>query len=342
MKSMVVLVFLMFAVEMKSQCDSLIQVMTSGSGYSIGTMNQQGNPITISADVFCAQFVFGYEADSSYTRWAFSEFLLNRKKLFLSNWCMNRAINYDAENDQAVADWTEEEMRERSTTRIFPVQGNDTIQFYRTLNWVDRLTSSLSFNRYVNSNGLAFSVELINTIDRSRIVLLDTFRIEPTTSSKKPCIYSWYPMASRVRTVVPISQDSTDAFIRINVWTSGTSPEPFVRGDVYGGMMSSSDLASIGWRNYRDSVEANIECNNSTSCDLTVSALSGPSRLSIGYVSSASLTQVMACNIYGDVVWSSFLPMGLNPTNVSTVSGLYIVLGLINGQVVCTKKIFLP
>lgn len=120
-------------IESWSQCDSLFQTANTDSGFSIGSLDAQGGNITLDVDKFGTQFVFGYEADSSYSRWTFAEFLLNRKKLFLSNWCMKRRINYDTGTDAERFDWTEDEMRARSITKTFPIHGNDTIQFYRNL-----------------------------------------------------------------------------------------------------------------------------------------------------------------------------------------------------------------
>lgn len=341
MSTILACTFFCFATKVAhSQCDSLLQVATSDSGYVV--VSSADTNTQISADEFGPEFHFGYVSDSSHSQWRFKEFLLNKHKLYLMNWCHKRLTNWDAINDSPQEDWDPAELRARSTTRVFPVEGGDTLQFYRTLSWVDRLTGNLSYNRYVNPNGLAYSVELVDTNGLTRIMLLDTFNIGPTTGSKKPCIYSWYPSAARIRQVVPVSADSTDAIIRINTWANGAGPAPFYRHDKYGRMMSYYDLTHSYWRDYMDSVEANIDCSSSPSCDISAIGTSGPSGVSVSAIWPSSLSSVEIRDVYGTLIWSSILPFGSNPTFVPCSSGLRIVIGSSLGQAVCTKKVYVP
>ncbi|MBI2793808.1 MAG: hypothetical protein HYX66_04050 [Ignavibacteria bacterium] len=253
---------------------------------------------------------------------------------------MNRILNWDEENGEPLEEWTPNELRNRSTSRTFPIVGGDTLQFYRTLWWIDRLNpSSTSFNRYVNENGLSYSVELIDADDHSRVMLLDTFIIETTTPSKKPCIYSWFPMVSRVSTIIPVAQVSINAYVKINVWTHGTDPLPFVRQDGIKKMLSNYHLSGSAMRNYNDSVEVNINCSGSASCDISVSSSSGPSGLSIGSSFPGNADAFKICTVSGFSVYSSALPLGSNPYFIALNPGLYIVLGLNQGNVVCTRKV---
>ncbi|NQW29644.1 MAG: hypothetical protein HQ472_03935 [Ignavibacteria bacterium] len=328
--------------DVAAQCDSLLQVVNEQAGYRILSRLENGMPDTVNVlnpDMFGAKFRFIYYADSSQTVWTFSEFLLNRQKLYLSNWCKDRTVNWSDSTSAPVLDWSEEQLRQRSTTRVFPISGLDTVQFYRELSWVDRSTLATSFNNYVNRNGLTFSVELVRANNNQRMILLDSFRIESTTSTHKPCIYSWYPMMARVRTVIPAEEDSTDVFIRVNVGTLGADPVPFVRYDNYGRMLSTAHLTNSYWLNYVDSVETNISCVAPQVCHFTAIVSSSPTGLEISHNWPTSISEISVRNIYGDQIWSSSLPLSTNPTWVSLQSGLYIVVGVSNGNVICTKKL---
>lgn len=329
-------------IKVAAQCDSLLQAMTSDSGYVWASTRIDGDTTFVPPEQFSPYFTFSYEADSSYSEWSFSEFLINRRHVYLSNWCHSRVINYDSATDSPIQQWSPEELRNKSTTRVFPVIGNDTIQFFRRLSWIDRYTSGLSFSRYVNNNGIAYSVELVNSSNGSRICLLDSFLISTTTSSKKPCIYSWYPMGARVRSIVPSTlQDTTNAYIRINTWTNGANPYSFIRQDGMRKMMSAFHLNNSQFTAYSDSVEVNIHCDGGGggSCALTVSSLSNPSSLLVSADNPSNLTNVEVRSIDGALVWSSALPLVSNPAQVSVSPGLLIVLGIANNVVICTKKV---
>jgi len=330
----------------RGQCDSLIQVHTADSGYSWAPIVDSGevdSSFVQSPDDYSAHFNFNYIAYSSQTVWKFSEFFLNRRKLFLAHWCFCREVNWDTTNSEPITIWSPAQIRAKSTTLAFPIQGGDTLQFYRSLSWVDRLTNSLSFNRYVNEHGLSYSVELINLSTLSRVMLLDTFNIAPTTSSKKPCIYSWYPMMSRVRQIVPSYQDSINAFVRVNVWTSGANAEPFMRYDGFGFNMSATHLSSNAWTYYNDSVQVNSACSSSSNCVVTMGTTSSPRGFNISHGSLNNVNQIKVCNIFGTVIWSSSAPLPVSPIFVGlATSGLYIVIELVDDSVVCTQQLFVP
>ena len=328
-----------------AQCDSLIQTATADSGYTIEpVMVDDALPATEfieSPDDYSSQFNFHYIADSSQSVWKFSEFLLNRKKLFLSNWCMSRVVNWDNSNDEPIADWSAAELRGRSTIRTFPIMGGDTVQFYRSLTWTDRLTGALSFNRYVNANGLSYSVELIQAVSGTRLLLLDTFNIAPTTTSRRPCIYSWYPMMSRVRSVVPSNQDSVSAYIRVNTWTSGASPQPFMRHDGYGKMISAQHLGSSTWTYYNDSVQANTDCTSSYTCEISAEPTSSPRGIMVSHPAPTTADVVAIVTISGAVLWQSSTPFS-PVTFALPTAGLYVVVAYSSGSVLCTKKLYIP
>lgn len=340
MKCIIPILFVASSQALPAQCDSLLQAINSDSGQFVIMAYGEGQLDTISAEFMAPYFQFSYLADSSAMTWTFTEIFSNRRKLYLSNWCHNRIINWDDGNEVPIEDWSESDFRARSTTRVFPIMGGDTIQFYRTIWWVDRLNpNTTSFSRYVNSNPLSYSIELIDMADSKRIILLDTFFINSTTTSKKPCIFSWHPMLSRVRAIIPQAVDSTHAFIRINVWATGANTIPFTRKDGQRKMLSSYHLGSTAWTYYNDSVEVNIDCVSQPTCDLTVSTSSSPSGINVSHAWPSNADIVRVSNIFGSVVWSSLLPLGSNPTFYPLNPGLYIVCSISQGQVVCTRKL---
>ncbi len=97
--------FLFTATEtLTAQCDSLLQTATQDSGYVMKSRTETGDTVTTSVDEFSPKFLFAYQADSSYSQRALSEFLINRRKLFLSNWCFNRVLNDDSASSGPVED----------------------------------------------------------------------------------------------------------------------------------------------------------------------------------------------------------------------------------------------
>ncbi|MBI2794429.1 MAG: hypothetical protein HYX66_07260 [Ignavibacteria bacterium] len=326
------------------QCDSLLQAISSDSGYAWAAFRTDGDTTFMPPEIFAPYFTFSYEADSSYSTWFFSEFMLNWKHLYLSNWCFKRVINYDTATDSPSEDWTASEMRNRSTTRTFPVIGNDTLQFFRGLSWIDRYSSALSFSRYVNNNEIGYSVELVDSGSGTRLLLLDSFAIETTTDDKKPCINSWYPMGARVRSVVPSTvEDTTSAYIRINAWAFGAAPYPFIREDGIRKMLSGYKLNSSQFTAYSDSVEANNHCGGggAGSCDLEEIPTSSPSGILISNVVPSSISNIEVRNIDGSLIWWSSVPMASNPISVTLSPGLKIVLGMSNSNVICTTKLLI-
>jgi hypothetical protein len=308
----------------------------------MASFRTDGDTTLLPPEHFAPYFSFSYEADSSFSSWFFSEFLLNRKRLFLSNWCDKRVVNYDEGTDSPRADWTASEMRSRSATRTFPVISNDTLQFFRRLSWIDRYSSALSFSRYVNNNGIGYSVELVDSGSGTRIMLLDSFAIGATTDNKKPCIDSWYPMGARVRCVVPNTvEDTTYAYIRINTWVSGADPYPFIREDGFQKMLSGFHLSNSQFTAYSDSVEANNYCGGggAGSCDLVAIPTSGPSGILISSANPSSLTDIEVRNIDGTLIWTGSVPLASSPSAVNVSPGLKIVLGMQNSTVVCTRKV---
>jgi len=326
-----------------AQCDSTLQAVTTAGGYSMKSITTEGDTLTYPVETWSAKFIFTYESDSSYNNWSFYEFLINRRKLFLSNWCNQRVINYNESTQQAEEDWTPEALRSNSTTKIFPVHAGDTLQFYRELFWIDRVTMQRSFDMYKNSETISYSVELVNAETGNRILQIDTFSIEANQQRGKVGIYSWYPMASRIRCIVPPCEGLSTAFIRINTYAAGPNRQPFVRKDQYSPMMSDKHLASLWYLGYNDSVEVNNKNSHQASCEISVSETTTPGTIKVGYNwPSTTVHNITIYTVGGAVVWSAPLPLPSNPLPVVVPPGLLIVVGSSNGLAVCTRKAYVP
>lgn len=327
------------------QCDSLAQAMTDTTT-KLAPLDANGNIDTsaaVSVANLTAAYIYHYSSDSSRLRFEYSELMMNRKKLFLDYWCRNRVMNWDSVHSEPYATWTAQEMRDRSKTRVFPVSAGDTLQFYRTYWWIDRLTSAVSYNRYINDNGISYSVELVNASSGARILQMDTLAFGTTTSTKKPCINGWYPPLSRVRAFVPSSVSSnTSVYVRINMYDGGTTPRPFVRVDQFDFMQSQHDLGSSSWMAYSDSVRANISCSSYGSCDVTASASTSPRGVNVSIATSTAIDRVRIYDVYGSHISTSTVPLSSNPLFVGTNSGLFIVVGETSGSVVCTRNVLVP
>lgn len=324
-----------------AQCDSLLQAATTAGGFQVARLASNGTDTVYSSpDAWAPRFVFTYEADSSYSTWSFSEFLVNRRKLMLNSWCAKRTVNYDFDLNVAVENWNPATMRANSVTRPFMLRASDTIQFYRHYSWMDRLTMDLSFNRYVNSNGLSFSVELVQSSNGTRIALLDTCSFATTTSNRKPSIYTWFPAASIVRYFVASDFDSTQVYIRVNTWTSGSNPQPFSRYDGIGKMQSAEHLVSTEWKSYNDSLRVNS--TTGSTCGFTVGSSQSPKSLLISHGSTPAFDEMKIVDIFGVEYWSASAPLSSMPVQVNLSTGFYIVVALSNGNVACTKQVYLP
>ena len=323
------------------QCDSLIQAVGTTTGLSAAylqadtTFNNEQVPTTS----FGPSFRFEYESDSSHLCLRVSEFGLNRHQLYLSNWCNNQTINFDSYNEVPIANWTQTELNNRSTTTFFKVQAGDTVSFFKEL-WFFRLgTSGAVHAYYKNSSVLSYSIELVDSASRVRLLLLDTCRFDTTRVSRRPCIFSWYPMYARVRAVVPSLLGGSTVFLRCNTYATGNGALPWVRNDAMTMNLSNRLLSLPGILDYCDSVEVNIECSTTQACEFTVGTTQSPSGLSITVTPQNTLDAISVVGLDGEVYWSANLPLQSNPSTLPLNHGLYVVVGLKNGQVLCTKKV---
>lgn len=295
------------------------------------------------SSMFAPAFRYEYQSDSMHVYWYFSEFNVNKRKLFLSNWCTPRIINYNKTTKQMYQEWTPQQMNNRSTTRIFPVNTGDTIGFYREL-WLRRFGVSLPvYDYYKCSEVLSYSVELVDSASGARIALMDTTQFDTTRTSRKPCIASWYPMYSRVRYVVPEGYASHPVFLRINTYVVGVHPQVMIRVDEHGQMRSTSFLSNPLVQQYCQNVQSNLDCTADNACELTVASNTSPPTITVTLSSAPTATNISVYSVAGATVWSGAVPL---PSNLFTVSvptsGLYLVIARSASNVVCTRKVIVP
>lgn len=321
-------------------CDSLVQSIDDG-GYRVSPYNSADSTVDTNVQVlpstFCPSYSYEYETDSTHIFWAFSEFLMNGRKLFLSNWCRDSIHNYDLAGDSVILQLTQSQMNEKSATRPFSVSTGDTIGFYRFQWFSRRGYSGACFNYYKNPDVLSYSVVLIDSSDGTRLATLDSAIWNATSPSRKPCFDSWYPMYSRIRYQIPQGITNKTVFIRLNTYATGSATQPWVRQDRLYEFYSVDYLTKPSIVAYCDSVEAN-NCAPSTTCDLIV--WTTPTAIQVSVSTPTAITEVNIYDVFGGLQWSSNVPLSNNPTSVSVSSGLYIVVGRDNnGAVLCTKKL---
>lgn len=323
-----------------SQCDSTFQAIGEGYGWALALEDGSIDTANIhSLDDHGPEYVFYSASDSSKLRFQFGEFMANRRKVFLANWCFGRTVNWSDSLDAPTHEWTPQQMRDRSYVRDFPVNPGDTLQFYRAVWWEDRLNSAVIASRYINPDPVSYSVS-VEYANGTRMAVIDTMYFGTTTSDRRPCIVTWYPMLSRVRYLIPSTTDSnTTVRIRFSMYHHGSPPQPFVRNDVYDGWESAQHLGSQDWRAWNDSVVAVNNCASQQSCDISVTSGTSPSRVNITVASPSDIDRVDIVTVNGTTVWTSSVPMASNPMPVNVNTGLYIVVAKKNGSVQCTRKV---
>jgi hypothetical protein len=339
------LCFVLFSVGLQCQCDSLSQAITDSTTF-LAPLDAEGNidsANSVSVAWLTPSYAFYYASDSSKIRFEFSEFLVNRRKLFLDFWCRDRVINWDDSLSVPYEEWSAQQLRDKSKTRPFRVIAGDTIQFYRVYWWIDKLLNDVSYNRIFLPSSVSFSVELVESSTQNRLLLLDTAEFKSSEYLTAPCIQSWYPALSRVNAYIPsIISDSVWVFIKINFYDKGTAPNPFVRIDRFDFMQSQTQLSSSNWTAYNDSVSSNMLCTDFLSCDVTYAVKNSPTGLEVSVPQSSELTQLLIFNVYGTLFWSHSVPLQATPTFIALTSGLYIIVGEGTQGPSCTKKLLIP
>ncbi len=334
------------SLHVSAQCDSLAQAVEDTSGYIMAPMLTDStidSSAALPLNALVPRYSFDYGGDSVHVKLDFSEFLLNRKKLYLDYWCRDRVVTINPVTNEPTWEWSDSVLRARSRTRVFDVVAGDTIQFFRFVYWADRLLDQITYVRYINPSPLSYSIRLHEASNGNPILLLDTMYFAPTTVSKRPCIFSWFPLTSRVRTIVPSAiMDTTEVYVSVQLFTQPNNPFPIVRSDKLDIGMSPQILSNIQWMAYSDSVQANLDCTGAPDCDVSAYDLSNPPRIQVTLTTPSALTSISIVTIHGIEVWSGALPLASNPYHMNISPGLYIVVGKENGIVQCTRKVYVP
>ena len=341
---MVLVSFFCFIHIGSAQCDSTAQVLTtSDTFYAVEDESTLDSSIFIPPNELAAYFAFDYQQDSSRFQYRIGEFTKNLQWVYLKNWCLDKVYNFDEEGDSARWDYSNAELSAISRTRTFPVIAGDTLSFFREFYWLDNTNGGIiNAGKLVSDDELSMSVELVQESNGARIMLIDTVHVSSTTESKKPCIVAWKPVMARIGFLVPSSvSETTNVFLRANVFSNGPSGSSFLRSDMLRYRMSKQHLESLGWQNFSSSVVAENDC--SASCYFSVTALSSPRRLYIDVDNNqSSINKIMTYDIYGNLTNTTTLPTSEPFFLYPSSGGLYISVGMDNESIVCSRVMFIP
>lgn len=293
-----------------AQCDSSAQVMVEGDVfYAVDSGTVVDSTNAIAASDIAPYFVFDFQQDSSRLVYWVGEFTKNSHWMYLNNWCLDKTYNYDAAADSARWDYSNAALSAISTTKAIPVIAGDTISFYRDFYWLDNTANgAVNAAKLVSSDEISASVELVHASDGSRILLVDTVHIAPTTSNGKPCITSWKPIMARIALLVPTTvSDTTVVYLRQNVYSNGSSGSLFMRSDALQYRRSKQHLESPYWLDYASQVSNSNNCEQV--CYFSASGVTNPRRLLIDINNGqTSINKVSVFDINGNMVHTVMLP----------------------------------
>jgi len=291
---------------------------------------------------FVTQMHFETQSDSSITRFVFEAFTSNGRRVWLNNWCDGRTWNWNDSTQLYINELTNAQLSERTHTAYMPIIAGDTLGFYRHIYWLRRGPSTGSLAKYISNDIVSYSVELVKQTTGQRIALLDTFRISQSGVSS-PCVYTWYPLASRIRYTVPSHiSDTVYACIRINVHTDGATNDTFTRGDIFGTRNSKRFLNNPYFENFMTTVNTDNVCGASAgNCGMTIT--NGTAGSIAAAVSSSGIVQVKAFSQSGYAVATASVTSWPNTYTLTTGAGLFIVCGFNTaGDVLCTSTVLVP
>lgn len=291
---------------------------------------------------FVTQMHFETQSDSSITRFVFEAFTSNGRRVWLNNWCDGKTWNWNDSTQQYVNELTNAQLSANTHTAYMPIIAGDTLGFYRHIYWLRRGPSTGSLAKYISDDIVSYSVELVKQTTGQRIALLDTFRISQSGVSS-PCVNTWYPLASKIRYVIPSHiTDTVYACIRINVRTDGATSDTFTRGDIFGTRNSKRFLNNPYFENFMTTVNTDNVCGASTgTCGMAVT--NGVSGTINAAVSSTSITQVKAFSQSGYTVTTTSVTSWPSTCTLATGAGLFIVCGLnASGGILCTSTVLVP
>jgi len=325
-----------------AQCDSLRQFYPPGTKVHPRTPTGRDTTVSLDPRIYVTQWHFETQSDSTITRFVFDDFLSNGHRVWLNNWCRGKTWNWSDSLQAYTPEVTNAQLSSISHTAYMPLIGGDTIGFYRHAYWLWRGPQSGSIAKYTSDDAASYSVELVKQTTGQRMALLDTFRISQSGAST-PCVYTWYPLASKVRYIIPSNiTDTTFACIRINVYTSGATNDTYSRSDNFGPTNSRYFIGNPYFNNFMAVVNAENACTASSSgCGMVVT--NGTPGSVNAAVSSNSITEVRAFSQNGYMVNSASVTSWPSTHALTTGAGLFIVCGLnSSGTVVCTSTMLVP
>lgn len=327
---------------MFAQCDSLRQFYPPGTRIYPQTPNGLDTAHPVDPRKFVAQWHFETQSDSTITRFVFDDFVSNGRRIWLNNWCEDKTWNWNSSTQQYFNEVTNAQLSDLSHTTYMPVIAGDTIGFYRHVYWLRRGPSTGSLAKYISNDIASYSVELVRRSNGQRMALLDTFRISQSGPSS-PCVYMWYPLASKVRYIVPpIITDTVYACVRINVYTNGMDNDTFSRSDLFNTLNARIFLNNPYFENFMSTVNVENACGAGTGgCGMTVS--NGTSGSINATVTSTDITHMKVFSQAGYLVSSAAVTAWPSTVPLSTGPGLYIVCGVNSSDaVVCTSTMLVP
>lgn len=291
---------------------------------------------------FVTQMHFETQSDSTITRFGFEAFVCNGRRVWLNNWCDGRTWNWNDSTQQYINELTNAQLSEKTHTAYMPIIAGDTLGFFRHIYWLRRGPSTGSLAKYISDDIVSYSVELVKQTTGQRIALLDTFRISQSGVSS-PCVYTWFPLASKVRYMVPSHiTDTIYACMRINVHTNGITNDAFTRGDHLGTRNSRIFLNNPYFENFMATVNADNACGASpVNCGMTVT--NGTAGSINAAVSSTGIERVKVFSQSGYMVTDAAVMTWPSTHVLTTGSGLFIVCGVnSSGAILCTSTVLVP
>lgn len=323
-----------------AQCDSSFQFYRPDAKIYPLTPHGADTTAPIDPRIWTAQWHFETQSDSTVTKLVFDDFLSNGRRIWLSNWCREKVWNFNKTTQQYYNEVTNAELSDLSRTTYMPVIAGDTIGFFRHIYWIKRGgAANVPLSKYVSDDAVSYAVELVRQSNGQRMALLDTFRISQSGPSS-PCVYSIYPLASKVRYVIPSHiTDTVYACIRVNVYTSGGSNDTFTRADVFSTARVRIFLNNPTFESFMAIVNADNACAASAgNCGMAV-ANAAPGTVN-ATVSSNNIVHVKAFSQQGLPVADVAVTSWPSTKALASGAGLFIVCGInTSGAVVCTSTI---
>ncbi len=321
-----------------AQCDSSFQFYRPDAEIYPLTPNGRDTNNRIDPRIWTAQWHFETQSDSTVTKIVFDDFLSNGRRIWLDSWCREKVWNWNKTTQQYFNEVTNAQLSALSRTAYMPVIAGDTIGFFRYVYWIKRGgAANVPLSKYVSDDVVSYSVELVRQSNGQRMALLGTFRISQSGASS-PCVYSIYPLASKVRYIIPLHiTDTVFACIRVNVFTSGGSNDPFTRGDVFSTARVRIFLNNPYFENFMAVVDANNACRASSgNCGMAVT--NGATGTVNAVVSSNGIVQVKVFSQQGVPVVDASVTSWPSTKTLATGVGLFIVCGIDSaGDIVCTS-----